>query len=107
VTGAAGHPDSLLTDEIGPVAAHHVRRLRVGMTVGGFHMHDKNGTPLRVGDVISVEYVITEIVATEDYCNVNARSVISRKPDGAYEHYVGNAAVTVLVNRATSAEGSE
>lgn len=33
-------------------------------------MHDKNGKPLKVGDKVTVEAVILETYATEDFCNV-------------------------------------
>jgi hypothetical protein len=59
-------------------------------------MHDRNGTPLKVGDVVTVEYVITHVSPGPDYCNVSAQSVENRKPDGAKEHFSGNSAVTVL-----------
>lgn len=62
-------------------------------------MHDRNGTPLRVGDVISVEYVITNVSSAADYCNVSAKSVLPRKPDGANEYFSGNTAVVTLVRR--------
>lgn len=59
-------------------------------------MHDLNGTPLAVGDRISVEFVITVIHPYTDYCNISAQSVHGRKPDGASEYFTGNSAVTVL-----------
>lgn len=33
-------------------------------------MHDRNGTPLKVGDVVLVEAKITNEYAAEDWCNV-------------------------------------
>jgi hypothetical protein len=33
-------------------------------------MHDKNGNSLKVGDKVTVEAVITETHASEEYCNV-------------------------------------
>lgn len=61
--------------------------------------HDRNGTPLRVGDKIMIEYVITDIQPTEDYCNITALNIAGRKPDGEPEYFSGNAAVTTLVQR--------
>lgn len=60
-------------------------------------MHDRNGTPLKVGDIVTLKLVITQVNAsTEDYCNITAQSVEGRKPDGAKETYCGNTAVLVL-----------
>lgn len=33
-------------------------------------MHDKNGKPIKTGDRVTVEAVIAETYATEDFCNV-------------------------------------
>ena len=33
-------------------------------------MHDKNGKPIKKGDKVTVEAVIAETYATEDFCNV-------------------------------------
>lgn len=59
-------------------------------------MHDRNGTPLKVGDIITVRYVITAVQPGPDYCNVSAQSVEARKPDGMKEYFSGNSAVAVL-----------
>lgn len=59
-------------------------------------MHDRNGTPLKVGDTVTLELKITAAYAGEDYCNVTAQSVDGRKPDGHKETFTGNAAVLVL-----------
>jgi hypothetical protein len=65
-------------------------------------MHDRNGTELKVGDVVSVDYVITHVSPGPDYCNISAQSVESRKPDGLKEHFSGNSAVSVLQQRGNS-----
>jgi hypothetical protein len=44
-------------------------------------MHDRNGTPLQVGDVVTIEAKITANYATEDYCNVTV-AVGFEKPHG-------------------------
>lgn len=62
-------------------------------------MHDRNGTPLKVGDVVTLELVITKASPGDDYCNVTALSTAGRKPDGARECFTGNAAVLVLQRR--------
>ncbi|MGH2903914.1 MAG: hypothetical protein ACRDK7_10070 [Solirubrobacteraceae bacterium] len=63
-------------------------------------MHDRNGTALKVGDVVSIEFEINSVSPGEDYCNVSARSVLGRKPDGQKEYFSGNAAVCTLQRRA-------
>ena len=62
-------------------------------------MHDRNGTELKVGDVVTVRYRITSVQAFSDYCNISAESVEGRKPDGYKEQFSGNAAVCVLQER--------
>lgn len=69
-------------------------------------MHDRNGTPLKVGDTVVLELVITSTSATEDYCNVTAQSTAQRKPDGLLEHFSGNAAVLTLHRRAPDDKAS-
>ena len=59
-------------------------------------MHDLNGTPLKVGDRIKIEYVITSVSPGPDYCNISAQSLHPRKPDAQPEHFSGNSAVAVL-----------
>jgi hypothetical protein len=59
-------------------------------------MHDRNGTPLKVGDIVTLKLKITSTSSGEDFCNVTAESVEGRKPDGLKEHYYGNTAVLVL-----------
>jgi len=62
-------------------------------------MHDRNGTPLKKGDKIMIEYIITGIISGEGYCNISARSVLGRKPDGEREYFSGNTAVVLLVEK--------
>lgn len=59
-------------------------------------MHDRNGTALKVGDVVSIDYIITDVSPGPDHCNICARSVEGRKPDGLKESFAGNSAVAVL-----------
>lgn len=63
-------------------------------------MHDRNGAALKVGDVVSIDYVITDVSPGPDYCNICAQSVEGRKPDGAKECFSGNSDVAVLQRRA-------
>ena len=48
-------------------------------------MHDRNGVQLKKGDKVLIEAVITDLGATEDYCNVSLETVSGRRPDGAKE----------------------
>lgn len=59
-------------------------------------MHDLNGTALKIGDRVTIEYEITHVSTGPDYCNISAQSVHARKPDGQLEHFAGNSAVAVL-----------
>jgi hypothetical protein len=61
-------------------------------------MHDKRGRELKVGDRILIPYVIESTSPGEGYCNVSARSVFGRKPDGLKECFSGNAAVVLRAN---------
>lgn len=63
-------------------------------------MHDRNGTELKVGDVVMVEAIITQLQPSDDYCNVNLETVDGRRPDGSKEtiHAI-NTGVLVLIAR--------
>lgn len=50
-------------------------------------MHDAKGRELKVGDIVLIPAKITELYATEDYCNVSAKSVFGRRPDFQLEHF--------------------
>jgi hypothetical protein len=62
-------------------------------------MHDRNGTPLRVGDIVMIPALVVSVQSTADYCNLNARSVYARKPDGAPESFSINTSVVILHER--------
>lgn len=64
-------------------------------------MHDRNGTPLSIGDIVLVPMKITSLTPTDDYCNVSLKSIMGRRPDGQPET-VGavNTAVVVLYEKA-------
>ena len=53
--------------------------------VGVRAMHDRNGNRLKVGDVVLIEAEITKDYATEEYCNVELRTIHGRRPDGQRE----------------------
>lgn len=60
-------------------------------------MHDRNGTPLKVGDTVLIPAVVTSLGGGEDYCNVGVETVHGRRPDGMKEHMSAiNTAVLVL-----------
>jgi len=48
-------------------------------------MHDAKNRPLKVGDRILIPARITELSATEDFCNVAVKSALGRRPDGRAE----------------------
>jgi hypothetical protein len=50
-------------------------------------MHDAKGRALVKGDIVLIPATITELYATEDYCNVSAKSILGRRPDGAKESF--------------------
>lgn len=63
-------------------------------------MHDRNGTPLKVGDIALLPVRITNLSeGTADYCNVNAESLEGRRPDGAKESFCINTGVLILHQR--------
>lgn len=65
-------------------------------------MHDKNGTELRVGDVVLIPARITQLSPGEDYCNVQLESEYGRRPDGMKETiYAINTGVMILIDRAS------
>lgn len=64
-------------------------------------MHDRNGTPLKVGDKVMMPCVITNVCEeTEDFCNVELVTEWGRRPDGKAEKFSAvNTAQVVLVER--------
>lgn len=65
-------------------------------------MHDSNGTPLQVGDVVAIYGTITACFPTDDYCNVTVETVHGRRPDRD-KSQIGalNTAQVTLVERPT------
>ncbi len=62
-------------------------------------MHDAKGRELKVGDTVLIPAKVTELYATEEYCNVQAKSVIGRRPDGEKENFGGiNTGVMIRAN---------
>lgn len=45
-------------------------------------MHDRNGTPIKKGDIVMVEALVADTYACEDYCNAQLR-IGFEKPHGA------------------------
>lgn len=57
-------------------------------------MHDRDGKELKVGDTVLLPATVTQLHATEDFCNVQLASLYGRRPDGAKETvYAINTAV--------------
>lgn len=64
-------------------------------------MHDRNHTPLKLGDTVLVPCVITQLSPQDEYCNVQLQTVHGRRPDDQKETvYAINTAVCVLLERA-------
>lgn len=63
-------------------------------------MHDKNGTELKVGDVVLIPAIIKSLSPSEEYCNVSVETLHGRRPDGIPETFSAiNTAVLVLHER--------
>jgi hypothetical protein len=63
-------------------------------------MHDRNGTPLKKGDIVTITAEISDLYATEDYCNVQLKTVHGRRPDNTPETIGAiNTGVLVLQSR--------
>lgn len=63
-------------------------------------MHDKNGTPLKKGDIVTITAKVTDLQAGEDFCNVTVETLAGRRPDGQKERFSAiNTAVLVLQDR--------
>jgi hypothetical protein len=50
-------------------------------------MHDAKGRELKAGDVVLIPATITDLYPIKDYCNVSAKSVLGRRPDGVKEFF--------------------
>jgi hypothetical protein len=60
-------------------------------------MHDHDGNELKVGDLVGLPCVITELSPQDDYCNVSLETIFGRRPDGMKETIQAiNTAVLVL-----------
>lgn len=59
-------------------------------------MHDKNGTELRVGDVVTVEFVVGDLYPGADTCNIR---LIRRQEDEQKLDLTCQAKQTLLVSR--------
>lgn len=63
-------------------------------------MHDRNGTPLKVGDKVMIPGVVADCQARADYCNVSVTLLPMRGSDGNSGYWTGNTGQVVLVERA-------
>ena len=63
-------------------------------------MHDARGKELKVGDMVVILASVTALHPTEDYCNVEVKTQIGRRPDGEKEHfYAINTGVLLKVDK--------
>lgn len=64
-------------------------------------MHDRNGTPLKAGDVVQVEALIEDIYAADDYCNVKLLIGYEKEhgPDNVRSGATINSRQVLLVKR--------
>ncbi|HEY1630807.1 MAG TPA: hypothetical protein VGF56_05795 [Rhizomicrobium sp.] len=65
-------------------------------------MHDAKGRELKAGDTVLIPATITSVSLGEDYCNVSAKSIYGRRPDGANETF--NAINTGVMLRANAGD---
>lgn len=71
---------------------------------GKTKMHDKNGTELKVGDIVLMPATITHLSPEEDYCNVTIETIHGGRPNGKKSTMSAiNTAVLVLHDRQTEA----
>ena len=68
-------------------------------------MHDRTGNPLKKGDRVTIIAEITDLCATEDYCNVSLETVYGRRPDGKKESI--QAINTAVLDKLFPAVGQE
>lgn len=63
-------------------------------------MHDRNGTELKVGDIVNLPCRITSLAPTDAYCNVEITTLYPSRSDGAKTSFSAmNTAQIVLVDR--------
>lgn len=63
-------------------------------------MHDRNGTPLRVGDKVMLPGTVTSCQVNVDYCNVTVDLLPMRGAGERRECWTGNTGQTVLIEKA-------
>lgn len=49
--------------------------------------HDKNGTLIKVGDIVLIECQVKEIAGDENYCCLNVETVLPMPANG-YKNYI-------------------
>jgi hypothetical protein len=64
-------------------------------------MHDRNGTPLKVGDVVLVEARVAEVYESADYCNARLDVGFEKEhgPDNVTGSITVNTRQVVLARR--------
>lgn len=59
--------------------------------------HDRDGKELKVGDIVHIPCRIKEIHLTEEYCNLNVRSLQKMFPSDNFSDFVINSRQCVKV----------
>lgn len=66
--------------------------------------HDKNGTVVSVGDIVTVEFVVKDVSPNDEYCNCTLETAIPMFPANYATSLVVN---TKQVNKTVPEETSE
>jgi hypothetical protein len=62
-------------------------------------MHDRNGTLLKVGDIVNIPGKVVSCSANEEYCNVTIQLSEPMYPETRLDNYTLNARQVFLVKR--------
>lgn len=65
-------------------------------------MHDRNGTPLKVGDVVYLKAKVIETYGCEDYCNAQLKVGFEKEhgPDNVTNTFTVNTRQLLLLEKA-------
>lgn len=66
-------------------------------------MHDRNGTPLKIGDKVMLPGEITSVMAHADYCNATVKLLPMRGAGDRLEYWTGNTGQVVLIESGPAA----
>ena len=63
-------------------------------------MHDKNGTPVKRGDIVLIPAVIVSASPNNDFCNLDVETLHGQRPDGRKNTiYALNTAQVILLEK--------